>query len=180
VAIADFLPHTFTGYVSGAFTVSAESELPSTFQAWRACDGVLTAGTGWQSAEGHTASWWKVDCGVSALYLLDNYSIKISYVTYAPKNWILEGSLNGTDWVTLDTVTNSTGWATSELRNFVCDVRTTSYRYFRLNISAVNGGTRQFITELYLFGEAGAAVVIPVVHVPIEQPYPQKNSIVGY
>ncbi len=56
----------------------------------------------------------------------------------APKDWTFKGSNNGSDWDTLDTVTNETAWANGEKRTFTFS-NSTSYTFYRLDITASNG-----------------------------------------
>ena len=57
-----------------------------------------------------------------------------------PKNWTLQGSNNGTSWTTLNTQTNQT-FASRFLKKTYTFTNTTSYAYYRLNISAVQTGS---------------------------------------
>ncbi|MBV7533733.1 glycosyl hydrolase family 18 protein [Chitinophaga sp. sic0106] len=63
-----------------------------------------------------------------------------------PKNWTLQGSNNGTSWTTLDTQTNQT-FATRFLKKTYTITNTTSYAYYRLNVSAVVSGTIMQMSE---------------------------------
>lgn len=84
---------------------------------------------GWNSAA-HTGE------GVWGLYYIANPTT----ASNAPKNWTLDGSNDGWSWTTLDTQTNQTGWGDGEERTFTMS-NTTSYAYYRLNVSANNGGS---------------------------------------
>lgn len=64
-------------------------------------------------------------------------------VTPAPKTWTFEASLNGTDWVTLDTRANVNTWEAYNFKDFRF-TNTTAYRYYRLNCTANNGSTQYF------------------------------------
>ncbi len=63
-----------------------------------------------------------------------------------PKNWLFEGSENGTDWVMLDEITNYVFDAA--LRNgktYRFDIEnTTKYRYYRIRVTAIFGGSGLF------------------------------------
>ena len=59
--------------------------------------------------------------------------------SYSPKTWTFKGSTDGTTWVTLDTQTNITDWAASANVRKVFDfANSTSYAYYRLDITASN------------------------------------------
>jgi hypothetical protein len=69
-----------------------------------------------------------------------------------PKNWTLQGSNNGTDFITLDTRANEifSGRKLSKTYNFS---NTTPYRFYRLNITAnTDGGEITQLSELKLWG----------------------------
>jgi hypothetical protein len=69
----------------------------------------------------------------------------------------MEGSNDGVTWDTLDTVSSETGWSDGEIRTYTCDVATTAYCMFRLNVTAIQtGGDLLLIGELYLIGDADA------------------------
>ena len=66
-----------------------------------------------------------------------------NHVTYsvdirAPKDFNLQGSSNGVDWVELDTQTNQVSWASGEARLYMFS-NTVAYSHFKLNITANNG-----------------------------------------
>lgn len=76
----------------------------------------------------------------------------------SPRNWTFEASQNGTDWTVLDTQSNQTitTGATKQEYSFT---NTVYYRYYRLNISAVNHASQKWvnITEMELIHEWGWA-----------------------
>jgi hypothetical protein len=57
-----------------------------------------------------------------------------------PKNWTLAASKDGTTWETVDTRTNET-FATRKLTKTYEFTNNSSYKYYRLNISAIGSGT---------------------------------------
>jgi len=67
-----------------------------------------------------------------------------------PKNWTLQGSNNGTSWTTLNTQTNQT-FASRFLTKTYTFSNTTSYTYYRLNVSAVGSGTIMQMAEWELW-----------------------------
>ncbi|QCR21163.1 fibronectin type III domain-containing protein [Pontibacter sp. SGAir0037] len=70
-----------------------------------------------------------------------------------PKNWLLEGSLNGTDWTMLDTQQNQTFAKRTQTRTFSLGT-TIAYKYYRLNITANNGDNSIQLAEWELWGVA--------------------------
>jgi len=79
--------------------------------------------------------------------------------TCAPKSWMLQGSNDGTNWATLDTVLNQPTWNDDEVRIFVCEngVAYTSYRIF---ITANQGNTTVSGLSNLSFVEAVGSVTL--------------------
>jgi hypothetical protein len=99
----------------------------------------------------------RIDLGSNST-IVQTYRVQVNDIpepTRAPKDWTLEGSNDGTTWTVIDTVINETGWTTGQERSFVCDVTTTAYRYYQINISANNGdGSFIQVANLKLLGTA--------------------------
>ena len=91
--------------------------------------------------------WLKIDVGSGNEKIATSYRICSRYAGNAPSNWTLQGSNNDSTWNILDTVTGETSWVGNyEYKTFTCDVQTTPYRYFKLNVtSTVSHG------EIYLY-----------------------------
>lgn len=66
-----------------------------------------------------------------------------------PKDWILEGSNNGTAWTTLDTKTGQSWTARKQVKS-IRFTNTTAYAYYRLTITANNGASILQLAELFL------------------------------
>lgn len=64
-----------------------------------------------------------------------------------PKNWQFEGSNDGSTWTTLDTRTGETFNARFQTRAFTFS-NTTAYQYYRLNVTANNGGSASYGVQL--------------------------------
>jgi hypothetical protein len=67
--------------------------------------------------------------------------------TQAPKDWTFQYSSDNSNWTTVDTQTNQTGWSASEKRTFQF-TSAISARYWRINISANNGATNVSVAEV--------------------------------
>jgi len=155
--IEDFAPHNMTNSTSPApFVADAESTYyTGEYPPYKAFDGSTYFLDIWLS--GGIPAWLSLDIGEGNAKTLCNYSILGSNGLAAggmPKNWTMEGSNDNLAWDVLDTVTDETSWTNSgEVKNYVCDVITAAYRYFRINVSANNGYvTGIYMPELYLFG----------------------------
>lgn len=149
-------PHNMTANNSPSpYIASAATSLGAGFEAYRAFNGSVVDPGNWAGFSG-SSGILTIDMGAGNSFIITNYDVQADNPVHAgsqPKDWTLEGSNNGSDWAVLDTVTGETGWTNGELRSFVCDVVTTAYRYFRLNISANNADTNTVVGELYLQGE---------------------------
>ncbi|MBN1413324.1 MAG: carbohydrate-binding protein [Spirochaetales bacterium] len=76
-----------------------------------------------------------------------------------PFSWTLQGSTNGSSWVTLDTRSNEDFPNRFQLRGFNF-INTVSYTYYRLNMSN-NAGTILQIAEWELYGTTGGSTATP-------------------
>lgn len=95
--------------------------------------------------------------------IIRRYSVtgaSAGYTDRSPKNWTFQGSNDGTNWTTLDTRTNQTGWAGKEVRTFDCS-STGSYLHYRWNVTANNGnGSYSEVGECYMYeGPANMTLV---------------------
>lgn len=150
--LTDFAPHAMTAADTPSPYVISCSTYIGGYESFRAFDWGIGAG-GWLANA--TTGWLQVDLGAGNTKQLYSYAVRSETsgnTSRSPKNWTMLGSNNGTDWDTLDTVTNQTAWSLNEIRSFICDTYTTAYRYFRLNITANNGdGGIVGTGELFLF-----------------------------
>lgn len=152
----DLVPHNMTANnAPSPFVASASGEYNADFRAYKAFDG--NPGT-WDRWTPNARTGWLQIYLVTKCFL-NNYSVGAAIdageLNRSPQDWTLLGSNNGTTWDTLDTVTGQTGWTVGEVRNFVCDVSTTAYSYFRINITLNNGSTQYVnVRELFLYGIA--------------------------
>lgn len=153
MADIQFAPTNMTAVNSPSpYVASASSYFGDGWNPSKAFDGNSTSF--WASAS--TTTGW-ITIYVSTKYFLSNYSLQINpsggEVGRAPKNWTFLGSSDGTNFTTLDTVTDQTGWSAGETRNFVCDLITGPFNYFRLNVTAINGGDLVQLAQMYLYGQ---------------------------
>lgn len=97
-------------------TPSASTVFGPTWSADKGFDG--NASTFW-SATGPTG-WLQYDLGAGNEATLAQYAVRGRHDANdgSPKDWTLQGSQNGSEWTTIDTVTGETGWSNGELRVF--------------------------------------------------------------
>lgn len=75
----------------------------------------------------------------------------------SPKDWVLEGSTDNTNWTTLDTQTNLS-WYANEAKSFLVS-NSSTWNYFRLTITANNGNVNGVqIQSFAVFGPVPAQV----------------------
>lgn len=152
----EWAPHNCTSRSSHLpFEILASSRFSGSFDDFKAFDGLIANANTWISAAA-PPQWLQIKIATGDKRILSSYAVQVNNYpspTRAPKDWTMEGSNDGSTWDTLDTVTNETGWGSGEMRNFTCDVATTAYCYFRLNISANNGDGLVQVAELYLYSD---------------------------
>jgi hypothetical protein len=124
--------------------VAAASSVQSGFSIWNAFD--RNTGTAWQSNTSN--SGW-----LSYQFPTGRIIKRYGFFTNANntgniRTWTFEGSNNGSTWVVLDTQTNFVTGA-STFFSFDISANTTSYTFYRINITAVQtGGSNPSIVEL--------------------------------
>lgn len=134
------------GNVTSASTVAASGNYP----AWRAFDylrGYNNDFRGWFTSVGNTTGWlqrrWT---GAPKRWL--GYAVRgwagtfNSGAVYAPRDWKIQGSPDGINWTDLDVQAGQTGWADGEVRVFKMNTLIGSYEYYRMLVTANNGGSQ--------------------------------------
>ena len=134
--------NTPTPYVASASTFAVG------FEPYKAFNSAYSTSTFWRGTGGGVDQL-EIDLGAST-YAIQTYEVRIASTTNrAPKNWTFQGSNDNSTWTTLDTQTNQTGWNANQTK-FYSFINVTTYRYYRLNITANNGDATN--TEAILFG----------------------------
>ncbi|WP_240419205.1 discoidin domain-containing protein [Paenibacillus periandrae] len=100
----------------------------STYRAWG-----TNSSTGWIAYEFPTA---KIISKYVIYYGTQNANGYVNAIN--PKNWTFEGTIDGNNWVVLDTQTNITSWITGQEKAFTF-INNTPYKRYRINISEKNG-----------------------------------------
>lgn len=109
-----------------------------------AIDG--NASTYW-TTNGFPTGWLRLALSEASTWT--DYSIRRrdDIPTRNPKTWTFEGSNDGSAWTVLDTQTNITWPTAGETKKFTF-ANSTSYLYYRLNVSANNGDTYLSVAEI--------------------------------
>lgn len=150
------------------YVASASSCWDSTYYPWKAFNGTNTDLTDcWATAYGQTTGWLQIDLGTPQLvacYAVTgrNDTTGGTMPSCAPRDWTFLGSNDGSNWVVLDAQTGISNWKPNETRWFAI-ANPSSYRYYRLNITANNGHTIIVAVgelTLYIIGDIWPNVII--------------------
>lgn len=136
---------------SGSTCASASSAYSGSYAASFAFDNYTTSANCWASNTAPTVGspqWLKYDFGSGNEKEIVKYTITARYwssdQTRCPKDWTFEASNDDSNWDVLDTRTDETAWNTSSSPTTKCEytfTNSTAYRYYRIVITANNGGT---------------------------------------
>lgn len=171
LAYSGFVNHvpTMTTNTSPSGIASASSFYHVMYSPWVAfnktsVENGTSIGDCWATVNGTPTGWLAYEFDYSRV--INKYVVQARTRTAAeqmagpsaPRDWTLEASNNGVNYVTLHTVTNSVGWVANERREFAFR-NNTSYKHYRLNVTANNGNSSFLaIGELELHEEASATV----------------------
>jgi hypothetical protein len=145
---------------TGSGTASANSDAGGSWVASNAFDN--NNGTGWNSASfAGVPVWLAYDFGSGNDKDIVEIALRVrsDYVGNAPKDFWVEYSDNGTQWLSSWRVVNATGWSTGEQRVYSYSGPSGAHRYWRLGITAVNGTGVIRVSDLEYRTSAGGADV---------------------
>lgn len=126
------------------------------YEAFRATNGEVTNNQSVLAGQ-VTTGVITIDLGANNGHIVSGYTImpQSKGTGRAPKNWTFQGSNDNSSWTTLDTRSNVTGWTSYRVDHFTFS-NSTSYRYYRWDVTANNGdGSYLTIQNLQLLGNAG-------------------------
>lgn len=112
---------------------------PTSFPAWKGFDRNDTSR--WITAFNNSSGWLSYDFGSGNAKVITYYSLSGGLKAEPgtshrePKNWTFEGSNDNIAWTSLHSITNAPAWTAGEVRTYSTS-NTTSYRYYRINISS--------------------------------------------
>lgn len=135
--------------------VASSSGDYSTSKAFNAFDGYTAQGQAnpamwtWQSDA--VACWLQYQ--FAAAQTVAFYKMFAYGAAYAPRDWVFQGSNDGSTWVTLDTQADVSWSSQSESKIYAVSTPA-AYTYYRITVSDNNGGARTIIAELQMFGTA--------------------------
>jgi hypothetical protein len=124
-----------TGVYGRAFASAAESSVAGILN-----EGSKTDAQSWTPGGNGTGSWFSVSLPEAAL--ADRYIVRTK-AAEAPLSWTLQGSLDGTTWTDIHTVSSSGTWtAALETKEFTIPEETRGmYLWYKLNITGSNATT---------------------------------------
>lgn len=148
---------TMTGNTTPSGVVTQSGVYSPGYEAWQAFDAT---GTLWLSNMYTSSVWIGYEWGGGAAKTVNSYELKYNNGSCCqqrgPKNWTLQG-WNGSTWVTVDTVTNQTGWYSNPNRTYTVDTPG-AYSKYRLHVTADNYNDTTYpitlvsLSSLQLFG----------------------------
>lgn len=106
------------------------------------------------------SAWLQIQFPKDEMYQVTRYTITSGNdePQRNPKEWILEGSNNGVDFIVLDSRSDEVFTHRMQTREFEVN-NTESFKIYRLNIKENQGDERTQIAELDLLGENGKSVI---------------------
>lgn len=94
----------------------------------------------------HAAAWVQFQSSTATAVVSYSITSANDVPNRDPRNWNLQGSNNGTSWTTLNTQTAQT-FASRLLKKTYTFTNSTTYTYYRLNVTAVQSGTQLQMSE---------------------------------
>jgi len=105
----------------------------------------------WASSTSSMPQWLQVQ--VVTAQVATGYTIKsrLTSPNQTPNTWTFLGSNDGSSWNTLDTRSGESGWTGNEARTYTFS-NSIAYTYYRINITAINGGSSCSINNMIIAG----------------------------
>ncbi len=150
---ANIVPVLTSNTSASGYVASASTEFADSYGAWKAFDGVLNDFYNqWSSASGDTAGYLQIK--IPSAKVVDSYAIVFrDYDGQDPTSWSFQGSNNGSSWVTLDSRSGISPSSRLEKKTFSF-TNSSSYTYYRLNITANAGSVYTAVIELEIYSKA--------------------------
>jgi hypothetical protein len=102
------------------------------------------------------SGWVQYEFDTERRPYLGSYSLTIrntvSAPTQAPKDFTLQGSISGTDWMILDTQTGINDWSAGDTKTFtISSISGTGYKYYKLVFTDNNGYSSTELSQITLY-----------------------------
>lgn len=137
-----------TNYTTPSGTASASTDYGDSWKAWKAFDGSVDD-YGWVTANGTTTGWLSYKFPSKLVVVSYSIIMKTGAQADSPNTWTFEGSIDGTNWVVLDTQINIS-FSVSLVQKFEFK-NYDSFLYYRINITKNNGTSFTRISELEMY-----------------------------
>jgi hypothetical protein len=155
-----FTPEMTSNTTPSGNVASASNVYTTTYAAWKAFDHLVVNDDAWMTQTGVTTGWVQIQLAsgkVARKYTIYDRRYDLNQdaggASYAPYTWGFQGSNNGSNWTTLDSQDEIT-WDLDEQEAKTFEFNNAiSYTYYRINVSANNGGGRLAIGEIYIYDE---------------------------
>ena len=114
----------------------------------------LSAGSKWFAGDMNATGWLAFTFTGTTTHVVTSYSVTSGndFNQRDPKDWQLQGSNNGSVWVTVDQKTGQMFASRFQTISYPC-TNSTAYRAYRILISANNGSPALQVAELALYGK---------------------------
>ncbi|GHT34328.1 hypothetical protein FACS189434_10310 [Bacteroidia bacterium] len=134
--------------VQNAVITAQYSDSPSGEEAEKAFDGTIDT----KFLTYHSSVWIQYDFSSNNAFVVNKYSLVSADDENKrdPKNWVLQASNDGEDWITLDTQTDINFAERKETKTFLI-ANATPYKIYRLNVTANHGDSRIQFSEFGLY-----------------------------
>lgn len=150
---------TMTSNTAPSGIASVSSSYGGGYEAYKVFDKTITSS--WQTPSGTTTGWLQYQFPTAKR--ITKYKITdFGSATYAPNSWTFLGSNDGTTWTTLDTRSGIV-FTNSETKYFTFS-NAVSYLYYKINITANNGGSDLGIGELELYSPIAGTNVFDIAN----------------
>lgn len=136
---------------NGLITTTQSSNWSNTYPV----SNLFDRSTGTAHTANTTTEWFRIDLGATRNFLLKAYTLKgrTDDNSQHPRNWKLQGSVNGTTWVDIDSQIDNSVINLGTWGFFDTVENTTFYRYFRLLQTGLNSSSDRYFVlgewELY-------------------------------
>jgi len=135
--------------IPSPFVVLANKEYKSFF-AYQAFDGITS--TYWNNNV--TTSGGFIQIYIGTPRMATTYTIRAVAgppAGSAPRSWDFKGSTDGSNWVTISSVSNQTSWVATTPRTFNT-FNSLTYSYYKWDFTQQNNVNNIQIAEIYLYG----------------------------
>lgn len=119
------------------------------YYAYKAFDNNVADPNRWVSENGVTNASITFDFGTGTTKIINRIDLTSWNTTMAPTDFTINASTDNVNYVTLKTVAGETSWSSLAYNTYTFD-NLASYQFYKISVTAVNGGTRIDLSEIRL------------------------------